>query len=238
MFKTCGVFLLAMASTIFKSSCDPTCDAAYSCASDTISVADGDWCQCNGYKSCHNSYIEASIINCYGVGACIDTSTLISQNSGVNCGAHGSCVSSADGSKSIEFSCHGKYSCASGVVAYPHCHGEYGCAFGEIHSNRYAGIKHHYGEGALSMYKANIYSDNNNILIQMRGYYAGYGSTIHCESGDYCGVMCYGNACLLNLIVKMDQFVVHIVKMIIIMVNMVMVFVQMDLKIISMYQEN
>ena len=174
-----------------------TCNDAYECANDFLSLS-FETCECYGYRSCKNSYIEGvTSLRCHGSASCFNASYI--ETSVVQyCDGYASCCGVLD-AYSASSTCDGKYSCAaSDVLNWGLCDGELSCAFSNIYLADidiflgYQGIR---GLGTLAFYKSHIYSNANNFSLWMAGYYTGYNSTIHCESGDSCTVYCSGNAC-------------------------------------------
>merc|ERR1719461_10519 len=90
--------------------------------------------------------------------------------------------------------CHGSNACnnLNLETGYTECYSDGACAQSTISLQSYFAVR-----GAYAMYNATITSPGNagNVRLEMRGYYAGYGATFHCQTGDQCTINCEVNAC-------------------------------------------
>ena len=64
-----------------------------------------------------------------------------------------------------------------------------------------------YGSYALSN---SVINGENNMNIELGGYYGGYGAVLNCDDGARCRIVCYGNGCFgfqLNCVAGSDCIV-------------------------------
>ena len=170
------------------------CFTSRSCSNQVLSLSSDDYCFCHGYQSCIGSYMDSSGADCWGVGACFSSPYFFGDSWGIWCGGYASCVNIPQITVPSSL-CFSKFGCAISEIGWPECYGEYSCAWSEIKGNEYGWSTFIPVYGTLALYQTHIYSNGYGVDIRMYGYYSGYNSTLHCESGDSCSVTCYGNAC-------------------------------------------
>eukprot|EP01083_Nonionella_stella_P004455 12896_1 len=108
--------------------------------------------------------------------------------------------------------CGGSSSCQSAQFDHKHvaCWGQQSCAFSAITYHDSTFIE---ASGAYSLYKSIISTTDtpgNNMSLELRGYQAGFGAKLTCQTGDFCDVQCYGNACLMLLLDCHNNCQVHL----------------------------
>eukprot|EP01083_Nonionella_stella_P086199 239297_1 len=134
---------------------------------------------CSGAFSCsHLSFLSKSshnehYVQCYGAYSCFGIETII--------------ISTA-------LACHGYHSCSNSNISTEriYCRGDKSCSYVQIsNTSNTSDVR---GEGAFSLYNAEIYS-SRDLTVTLDGYQAGFQGTIICRAGDSCTVNCNGNGC-------------------------------------------
>eukprot|EP01084_Bolivina_argentea_P288755 495663_1 len=141
-------------------------------------------------------------ICCRGMYSCRET--VINYNDAITasviCSGHQSCYSTPIQSNSdIKIGCYGYYSCQSSTILGPvnnggtlYCYGRLSCwdtiiiAISTIICN-----------GISSCRSTNITS-NSNMIIYLNGYLSGWNTSIECNAGDTCNILCNGFQSCLN----------------------------------------
>eukprot|EP01083_Nonionella_stella_P086198 239296_1 len=129
---------------------------------------------CSGAFSCsHLSFLSKSshnehYVQCYGAYSCFGIETII--------------ISTA-------LACHGYHSCSNSNISTEriYCRGDKSCSYVQIsNTSNTSDVR---GEGAFSLYNAEIYS-SRDLTVTLDGYQAGFQGTIICRAGDSCTVNC------------------------------------------------
>ena len=182
------------------------CSYGSSCVNTTITS--GNNVQCLDYKSCiHSTLLLWAGFQCEGALSCVDTKVEIFTNKSKfesndvkqltlngflslsSSIAHLHNSTSNNIQSMSELSLHNSQ--IYDITGYLYCYG-----FRSCDSIILNGSPTIIGYGTLSLYNSIIKSNGNSTLeIQLYGLYAGYNTTIYCQSGHNCSLMCYGNGC-------------------------------------------
>lgn len=188
------VWLILHVSCVFALQCDD----AFEC---TDSILSDDDVHCDGFKACQNSIlIEATSndedgIRSTGGYSCYHTNEMSSDDE-IYCDGTASCANVTIAVASDIFGCDGVNSCQYSTIASTNdeieCLGEYSCYNTFITDTSKVTLSASY-----SGINAIIDSSNlNQMTVELIGYFAGYNSTIICNSGVICNIDCYGNGCV------------------------------------------
>lgn len=161
----------------------------YSTLSDT-------YIYCSGYRSCLYADLTTSYDTyCNGYYGCyLAALDSTSDTSDAYCGGYFGC-DSADINIDDTIYSTGYYSCYNADIPSGNmiqCNGFRSCYYSRITS-----ITTVYGLGYYSLQSATIEStDLSYMYIYAYGYYAGYGASIYCYSGDICYIYCRYTGCV------------------------------------------
>lgn len=191
--------------TIIVPTASIECLSPFQCSNQTVN--DTEYTYGYGYKSIFGkgtriANTECNVVNCaashsckrngivdvacnlwgYGVDSLSFGQEVIYSKTQINCAGASACLGSiliSDG----DIRCHGDKSCVNTIIK---------------------GTPSIKGQGAYSLMnsivdsKSTKYNENNSSItmdITLRGYYAGYNTTVVCQDGDTCSITCYGNSC-------------------------------------------
>ena len=174
------------------------CFGASTCRSSKIQC---DALVCYGDSSCQKLELQArNQTFCDGYGSCMNGS--LSTNSGIQCSTDSSC-SNSNISFDINTNNNNDYNMnpipSFGCSAFKSCNNITIWSESTYSSFYYSNIRRITGSnyGVFSGFNSSIYSNGNDVVLTLNGYYSGYGLTIHCTNKyDTCSIYCYGNACV------------------------------------------
>ena len=149
----------------------------YKECSDVKSLQASDEVICSASFSCEGTDsisvgIGSNDIECTGVNACSNVKSIISLKQ--YCRAPFSCSNSTFENTQNVY-CQGASSCTNAIF------------------NNVFGIDA-YGE--LSLMNSTITAIDDNMRIQLRGHFAGYGAKIECIGSSTCNIYCYSTGCV------------------------------------------
>ena len=171
------------------------CYGASTCRSSKIQC---DALGCYGDSSCQNLELESrNQTFCEGYGSCMNGS--LSTNSGIRCSSDSSC-SNTNISFDINnneykmnsipsFVCSAFKSCNNVTIRSESTYS----SFYSSNVRRIMGSNY----GVFNGFNSSIYSNGNDVVLTLNGYYSGYGLSVYCTNKyDTCSIYCYGNACV------------------------------------------
>lgn len=159
-----------------------------------------DVAACYGHQSCSEASINCTVeTHCSASSSCIGTE-MMSPGYYLYCYGESSCRDSTI-SNVVNSFCYGSNSCYNTSITISQvvvCDGDNSCSSGQISITDCTGDCIVEGIGAYSLNNAIIDSGTNgdSLYVELAGFFAGYGATIHCLSGSDCTIDCYGNACM------------------------------------------
>ena len=182
------------------------CFDAYSCAFSSISDNSSNSIECDGFYSCYSASLIQSTysgnIGCVGSYSCFNASSIEHTNTfnagSIECGGLYSCafvnnIYNMYGT----ISCDGELSCTNSNISimsnnFLWCNGDRSCANTLIKSDEESV---HFFYGHLSAYNSILYGNGHLVTYYFYGTMSGYNTSIICDIGSTCVIVCYSNAC-------------------------------------------